>query len=477
MGVPKGEGPETADWLSEEFDIPLHQIETIDYDPAPEAVDSELRAASVLLMPSRAEGFGLVALEAVERGVPVLVSDRSGMGDFIAAHASNAARLVIEVRDNPLLDTGRWGEALGSVLADRKAHFTLSRLTRTELAPHANWELAATSMVRDLREMVPPANLEIASASLTPKRERVVDTVEPGRTDRGLTVASAETEQTIVELTDDELVNTEKTRLVRLISQSEADAEYWQQGADLLDHQQQEHSAARAEKQAVLDAAQARYTQTRTETLNPLTKDAASDGQKLDTARQTMWAAHQAVRGASRLERRNTQRTADQAQAEYRAIESRVQHKWGSIPMAGANLRAWIDIVAARAADTAPLVVATHQEVGQAKTELDDLVSHQLTEQVGLRCQVYGSDRPGVSAKQQVQVYQQQAEQVRTELAQIETMPLTLAAQHIKQRNTDEAERTQREAKQTATITQHMNQPTTYWRPRPPGRKGPGIGL
>ena len=38
----------------------------------------ELRKASMLLMPSRAEGFGLVAQDAVAVGTPVVVADRSG---------------------------------------------------------------------------------------------------------------------------------------------------------------------------------------------------------------------------------------------------------------------------------------------------------------------------------------------------------------------------------------------------------------
>ena len=38
-----------------------------------------LRQANVIVMPSRTEGFGLVALEAISAGVPVLVSSESGI--------------------------------------------------------------------------------------------------------------------------------------------------------------------------------------------------------------------------------------------------------------------------------------------------------------------------------------------------------------------------------------------------------------
>ncbi len=153
MGAPDGEGPALANRLCREFQISPRQVQTIEYDPNPERVDQELRAASVVLMPSRAEGFGLVALEALERGVPVLVSDRSGMGDFLRAHASGAADLVVPVRDDPR-DPHRWGQALQSVLDDRDGRFAQARQTRAELAPHASWDTVATSMTSDMRAAV-----------------------------------------------------------------------------------------------------------------------------------------------------------------------------------------------------------------------------------------------------------------------------------------------------------------------------------
>lgn len=45
-------------------------------------IQSDLRNASVVLMPSRAEGFGLVALEAIGHAIPVLVSESSGFAFF-----------------------------------------------------------------------------------------------------------------------------------------------------------------------------------------------------------------------------------------------------------------------------------------------------------------------------------------------------------------------------------------------------------
>jgi glycosyltransferase involved in cell wall biosynthesis len=48
-----------------------------------ESLDDDMRRASLVLMPSRTEGFGLVGLEAIAAGVPVLVSSESGLGDLL----------------------------------------------------------------------------------------------------------------------------------------------------------------------------------------------------------------------------------------------------------------------------------------------------------------------------------------------------------------------------------------------------------
>lgn len=48
-----------------------------------EEIAREIRTAAVVLMPSREEGFGLVGLEAIAAGVPVLISSRSGLAEYL----------------------------------------------------------------------------------------------------------------------------------------------------------------------------------------------------------------------------------------------------------------------------------------------------------------------------------------------------------------------------------------------------------
>ena len=64
--------------------------------------------STCVLMPSRSEGFGLVGLEAIAFGVPVLVSAESGLGRVLRAVGTEVARkAVAELEHDPDRDTIR----------------------------------------------------------------------------------------------------------------------------------------------------------------------------------------------------------------------------------------------------------------------------------------------------------------------------------------------------------------------------------
>ncbi len=71
------------------------QIRVKEFKAGDDAVERDLKRASVLLMPSRREGFGLVALEAISAGVPILVTDKSGIAAMIRRHSPATANYFI----------------------------------------------------------------------------------------------------------------------------------------------------------------------------------------------------------------------------------------------------------------------------------------------------------------------------------------------------------------------------------------------
>ena len=78
VGSPQDEQRTIETWFREKTNIPRNQLTIRRYRDNIE-MRKMFRQADVIVMPSRTEGFGLVALEAISAGVPVLVSSESGI--------------------------------------------------------------------------------------------------------------------------------------------------------------------------------------------------------------------------------------------------------------------------------------------------------------------------------------------------------------------------------------------------------------
>ena len=78
VGAPQDEQRKIEKWFLEETKITRNQL-TIRGFCNYEEMREMFRQADVVVMPSRTEGFGLVALEAISAGAPVLVSRECGI--------------------------------------------------------------------------------------------------------------------------------------------------------------------------------------------------------------------------------------------------------------------------------------------------------------------------------------------------------------------------------------------------------------
>lgn len=70
----------------------------------------------MVIMPSRAEGFGLTGVEALSAGLPVIVSKNSGFGEALGKITS-ASGFVVDL-DNP----SSWEAANKGIWNKRKRH-------------------------------------------------------------------------------------------------------------------------------------------------------------------------------------------------------------------------------------------------------------------------------------------------------------------------------------------------------------------
>lgn len=122
-----------------------------------------LAAVDAVVLPSRYEPFGIVALEAAAAGAPLVASTAGGLGDIVVDGVSGVSF--------PPGDVGGLARAVGSVLADPRAARARARAARARLGAEFDWTriAAATAQVyaaapnggpRDLpRPKIPTGNV------------------------------------------------------------------------------------------------------------------------------------------------------------------------------------------------------------------------------------------------------------------------------------------------------------------------------
>lgn len=126
------------------------------YDSAIDQLKADLRRASVVLMPSRKEGFGLAGLEAIVAGVPLLVSSESGLALLLKQSLPDEdwKRLVVPVRNDPTTDRANWATALAALLQDRQTAFDHAERVREILATRFSWLETAQALAKNLERKI-----------------------------------------------------------------------------------------------------------------------------------------------------------------------------------------------------------------------------------------------------------------------------------------------------------------------------------
>ncbi|GAA2840435.1 glycosyltransferase involved in cell wall biosynthesis [Leucobacter komagatae] len=113
---------------------------------------ADLSQARVLLMPSRHEGFGLAGLEAIAKGIPVLLSAESGLAQLITdCQINTVPSSIVSTRNTPSrLAVDAWAEAIRQVLDNPKEARARVIELRSSLAKIADWPQAAASLLTAL---------------------------------------------------------------------------------------------------------------------------------------------------------------------------------------------------------------------------------------------------------------------------------------------------------------------------------------
>ena len=111
-------------------------------------IRNDLREASLVLMPSKKEGFGLVGLEGIACGVPTLISAASGLAETVKLCAPQFANeWILPVTGDPVT---KWAERIEFLLTGRDGAFARAAALREQLASKLDWKRSAAELLRKL---------------------------------------------------------------------------------------------------------------------------------------------------------------------------------------------------------------------------------------------------------------------------------------------------------------------------------------
>ncbi len=152
-GIREGTGTavrqQIRDWAAREN---LQVVPKI-YSPSIEALHTDLRKAALLVMPSRSEGFGLIGVEAIVAGTPVLISRSSGLGIMLCKTLKPelARQVTVPITESAEKDRLRWGHEIAVVLRDTDAAFRTADRIRGILSDEKPWSAAAEALLQAMR--------------------------------------------------------------------------------------------------------------------------------------------------------------------------------------------------------------------------------------------------------------------------------------------------------------------------------------
>ena len=102
----------------------------------------------MVIMPSKSEGFGLVALEALSAGLPILVGSNSGFAKAVETIPFGKSCIV----DSE--DPAKWAEAIESVRIRHKVILGKIKQLKKQYSKTYGWKRQCKELVDRLQEMV-----------------------------------------------------------------------------------------------------------------------------------------------------------------------------------------------------------------------------------------------------------------------------------------------------------------------------------
>ena len=140
----RGKEDELADKLLQ-CGIGCNQLIICSFDENKETLANLFSAVDIAILPSKAKGFGLRALEAISAGLPILVSDNSGIAEALRKVPSGSQCIV----DSE--DPAEWARAIKAVrYKERNVRLAEARILRENYLQQFSWEKPCNSLVEKM---------------------------------------------------------------------------------------------------------------------------------------------------------------------------------------------------------------------------------------------------------------------------------------------------------------------------------------
>ncbi|XP_078697448.1 uncharacterized protein LOC144925345 [Branchiostoma floridae x Branchiostoma belcheri] len=104
-----------------------------------EELSNDFKEAHLVLMPSRIEPFGLVGLEAIAAGVPVLVSGKSGLAEFLQSRGAEFSRLIVDIDGSDAVVAEGLAERIIEILKGGQKMFQAAKRLKDKLLASEYW--------------------------------------------------------------------------------------------------------------------------------------------------------------------------------------------------------------------------------------------------------------------------------------------------------------------------------------------------
>ena len=140
----KGKEDELADKLLQSG-IGRNQLSVCSLDEDRETLANLFSVVDIAILPSKTEGFGLSALQAISAGLPVLVSGNSGIAEALK-EVSNGSQCIVDSED-----PADWARAIKAV-RDRKRNVRLeeAKILRENYLQKFSWEKSCDFLVKKM---------------------------------------------------------------------------------------------------------------------------------------------------------------------------------------------------------------------------------------------------------------------------------------------------------------------------------------